>query len=449
LLEVLVGIKFSGMESSGEMRVLVVGGYGLIGLEVVRALREAGMEVTGFGRRPELGRRLMPDVRWLGGDLSRMTRADQWAAALSGIDAVVNASGALQSGAKDDLTLAQDHAIRALVAACEIGGVTRFVQISAPGAAADASTAFLRTKASADAALRMSKLDWTILKPGLVISTNSFGGTTLIRMLAAFPLVLPLVLAQARIQTVAASDVAEAVRKAVVGEVATRRDYDLVEDAPHSLADVVGLMRLWAGWKPPAMRLELPRWVGAIAAWGADLAGWLGWRSPLRSTALKVLAEDVLGDPGPWRQASGRRLSSLPETLMKLPSTAQERVFGRAQLVFPLLVLVLAGFWLATGLIGFWQTDRAQADLPSSIPPDVARNLVLGGSIVDVLVGLGLLVRRWTQPAAWASILLSLGYLAAGTWLTPDLWADPLGPFVKVLPAMALALAVAALAGER
>jgi hypothetical protein len=33
--------------------------------------------------------------------------------------------------------------------------------------------------------------------------------------------------------------------------------------------------------------------------------------------------------------------------------------------------------------------------------------------------------------------------------VTPELWADPLGPFVKVFPAMALALAVAALAEER
>jgi hypothetical protein len=44
---------------------------------------------------------------------------------------------------------------------------------------------------------------------------------------------------------------------------------------------------------------------------------------------------------------------------------------------------------------------------------------------------------------------MSLGYLAAGTWLTPELWLDPLGPFVKIFPSVALALAVAALTEER
>jgi Na+/proline symporter len=69
--------------------------------------------------------------------------------------------------------------------------------------------------------------------------------------------------------------------------------------------------------------------------------------------------------------------------------------------------------------------------------------------VADLLIGWGLLWRKWTRRAAWASIVVAAGYLAAGTWLTPELWADPLGPFVKVLPAMALALAVAALVEER
>ena len=47
------------------------------------------------------------------------------------------------------------------------------------------------------------------------------------------------------------------------------------------------------------------------------------------------------------------------------------------------------------------------------------------------------------------AIVLSLGYLAAGTVVTPELWADPLGPFVKVLPAIALAGLLAAMAEER
>lgn len=430
------------------MRVLVLGGYGLIGLEIVRALGRAGHEAVGFGRSEATGRRLAPDVAWRTGDLRRLTRAENWAGHLAGIDAVVNAAGALQDGPRDDLKAVHDTAIRALVAACEAQGVKRFVQISAPGAAVGARTAFLATKAAGDAAVRASTLEWAVLKPGLVISAGAYGGTTLVRMLAAFPVMQPIVLADARVQTVAGSDVAEAVRAVLAGEIPPRRDYELVADEVHTLAGVVASVRRCTG-RNAAKLVELPRWMGFALARGADLAGWFGWRSPLRTTALKALADGVTADAGPWRGAGGFPLKSLEQTLAALPATAQERVFGRAQLVFPVLVLTLAGFWPASGLIGLWQREAAESVLAGRMGQPMAQVLVGGGIAADLLIGVGLLFRKWVRRAAWASIIVSLGYLAAGTVVTPELWADPLGPFVKVFPAMALALAVAALAEER
>lgn len=431
------------------MRVLVLGAYGLIGLEIVRALARAGHEVVGFGRSRVQGERLIPEIRWLGGDLRRLQRPDDWLAYLSGIDAVVNAAGALQDSARDDVALVQDGAIRALIGACERSGVQRFVQISAVGADAAASTAFLRTKAAADAALRASSLTWTILKPGLVISAGAYGGTALLRMLAAIPGVQPLVLADARIQTVAGADVAAAVRAVLAGVLPARRDYELVEERVRSLADVARAVRGWSGRGHAAHTLRLPRWVGAALARLADVAGWLGWRSPLRTTALVALENGVTGSPDAWRAAGGFRLMPLEETLAALPATLQERVFGRVELVFPLMVLVLAAFWLGSGCVAIVSFDAAQAILVDRVGPESAARLVGIGIALDLAVGLGLLWRRWVRRAAIASILVACGYLAAGSWLTPELWTDPLGPFLKVLPALALALAVAALADER
>lgn len=430
------------------MRVLVLGGYGLIGLEIVRALGRAGHEVTGFGRSEAVGRRLAPDVAWRTGDLRRLLKPEDWAGHLARIDAVVNAAGALQDGPGDDLKAVHDTAIRALVTACEAGGVRHFVQISAPGAAPDARTDFLATKGGGDAVVRTSGLQWTVLKPGLVIAAGAYGGTMLLRMLAAFPVVQPIVLADAKVQTVAGTDVAEAVRAVLAGEVEARRDYDLVHEQVHTLGSVVAAVRRWAG-RPAARPLELPRWLGFTLARGADLAGWFGWRSPLRTTALKALADGVTADAGSWREAGGFELKSLEQTLLALPSTAQERTFGRAQLVFPVLVLTLAGFWLASGLIGLWQREAAEGVLAGQLGQPMAQVLVGGGIAADLLIGVGLLFRTWVRRAAWAAIVVSLGYLAAGTVVTPELWADPLGPFVKVFPTMALALAVAALVEDR
>ncbi len=432
------------------MRVLVLGGYGLIGLEIVRRLRADGFSVTGLGRTMAKGLRVAPDIRWIGADIATLTTPDAWRPHLVDIDAVVNASGALQDGARDNLGAVQDEAIRALIAACEEANVARFIQVSAPGAAANASTAFLRTKSVADEALRASALRWTIFKPGLVLSSNAYGGTALVRTLAAFPLVQPLVLGAARVKTVAAEDVADAVAFALAHDQTTaRRDFDLVEQGSHTLRGVVAAFRAWLGFAPARAHLELPRFIGFTIARGADLAGWLGWRSPLRTTALKVLAEDVDGDGSDWETVRGRALKSLDETLRSLPSTLQERLSARATLVFPVLVLTLAAFWMASGLIGFWRADDAARVLDGVVAPGVAMTLVLGGGVIDVLIGAGLLIRRCTRAAAVCAIVFSIGYLISGTLLTPHLWADPLGPLVKIFPAMALALAVAALAEER
>ena len=182
---------------------------------------------------------------------------------LRGIDAVVNASGALQTGARDRLADSQGRAITALIAACEAAGVRRFVQISAPGANPQASTAFMRTKAAADARLKASSLDWTILRPGLVIGRDAYGGTALIRALAAFPLIVPLVRPCGQIQTVAMDEVARLAAIAAAGEIGPRIDLDLVEARPHELREIVLAHRAWLGLAPPRAVAALPGRHGA------------------------------------------------------------------------------------------------------------------------------------------------------------------------------------------
>ena len=431
------------------MRILVLGAYGFIGLDVASRLARAGHEVIGLGRLAQTGQRLLPAITWIGADLATLLTPSAWTPHLEGIEAVVNAAGALQDGGRDDVKATQQQAITALIAACEAGACRCFVQISAPGAEGEADTAFMRTKGVADQRLRDSTLDWTILKPGLVIGANAYGGMALLRMLAAMPLAEVLVLGDRTLQTVALSDVADAVAMAIDGQLPQRATFDLVSPESHRLRDLVGRLRVWLGLPRPRFSIALPERAGFALAKLADLAGWFGWRSPLRTTALKVLARDISGDSQPWTVATGCRLLTLDETLAALPATRQERLFARAQLSFPLLVVTLAAFWLLSGLIGLWRYREAAALLPDWLSVPMATSLVVTGSIVDLTIGLGLLLRRWLPAAALGSVAVSLSYLLAGTLLRPELWADPLGPLVKVLPAIALALAVLAFADER
>ncbi len=433
------------------MKVLLLGAYGLIGTEVLVDLTAAGHEVVGLGRDVEAARRRFPEHVFVAADLARLTTPEAWQPILETVapDAIVNAAGALQNSARDRLARVQSAAITALVVAAAARGIKRFVQISASRAHPDADTDFMRTKGEADAALAASTLDWVILRPGLVLGHQAYGGTALLRAIAGLPVMQPLAHATRTVQTVAVADVAAAVRRVLAGEVKTRATYDLVEDAGQPLGDVVKRLRAWLGL-PPAHLVDAPEWSVSLVSRIADALGWLGWRSPFRSTAVHEIAANVTGDPKPWSDATGQPLSSLRQTLERMPSTVQERWFAQVFLLKPLVIATLALFWIATGLIALADPDAAASVLTErGIGNGLAHRLVLGGAWLDLALGALVLIRRTMPTAARGMIALTLVYLAGATILAPDLWADPLGPLIKSIPAMVLALVALALAEDR
>jgi uncharacterized protein YbjT (DUF2867 family) len=431
------------------VKVLVLGSYGLIGRVLVRALAHAGHGVTGLGRSSRSAARAHPDIPSHTADLADLTEPGRWAPYLLDVDAVVNASGALQSGARDDLPASQARAIVALVAACETAGVQRFVQISSPGAGVDADTAFLRTKGEADAALRGSTLAWTLLRPGLVIAPEAYGGTALLRALAAMPGIVALTHAPAPVQCVDVDDVARAVCRCLDDDALAGAEFDLVEEEPRSLEALVLAVRGWLGIAAPSRVLRLPAGAAALASRVADGAGRLGWRSPLRTTAVTLLARGVLGDPQPWAAATGESPRALPEILAARPATRHDRVDARLSLLLPPLLAMLSLLWLVSGLVALWQPGTAAAELAGVMPDVTALALVIAGALLDLVIGVALLIRRTARHAALASLLICALYLVAGTVLTPWLWIDPLGPLLKILPAMGLSLVLWLLLDER
>jgi uncharacterized protein YbjT (DUF2867 family) len=431
-------------------RILVLGGYGLIGLSVVRRLLGDGFEVVALGRDVEHGRRQEPQSQWVGADIATLVSPEKWQPLLAGVDAIVNASGALQSGLRDNLSSLQQASIIALIEAAEACGVKSFVQISAPGADPDASSEFLKTKGVADARLRSSSLDWVILKPGLVISPNAYGGTALLRMLASSPAILPIVHGTSRVATVDVAEVAETVALALAGGIPAGSDIEILERHPGTLTDVVLSFRSWLGLPRPVAVFSLPAAVGRIVGLGADALGLLGWRSPLRSTAIIVMSQGVVGDPERYREIIGRYPRSLDETLGRYPATVQERWFGLLYMAMPLVIATLSLFWIASGLIGLSGMEEAAEHLTSrGVEPETARLAVAAGAVIDMLLGIGVLFQPRARTALLGMVAVTAGYLIAGSLVAPGLWADPLGPYVKTVPAAVLAAVGAMLVRTR
>lgn len=427
---------------------IVLGGGGFIGSACVRALAEAGFRVTAVGRSRSKRLAGFPKVQWRTMDLANAS-ANDWSELLADADVVVNAAGALQDGAQDRLTAIHEMAISNLVDAAN-GKSMRVVQISAASVSDSAPTAFMRTKARGDAILMASPLDWVVLRPSLVIGPDAYGGTALLRAVAGLPLVEPRVLADVPVQTVALVDLAAAVTAAAKGEIKSRTLADLTEPEPRSFGETVRTMRAWLGL--PAWRRSVPIPGGLVRAlsFGADILGWFGWRSPLRSTAIRTLEVGVTANPAAWLAADGKPCRPLENTLAMMPATAQERWFARLYLLLPVLVGGLSAFWLLTGALALWQREVGVALLTTRGSSEGFANLVvIGGSVLDIALGAMILFRRWARHACLGMAALSLLYQIGGTVAATDLWADPLGPLLKILPAILLPLVTAVLLEER
>ena len=419
--------------------ILILGAYGFIGAEVTRACIANGHQVQVFGRDADQLTRLGAAQIWCR-DLRDMLAPGDWSKVLSGVEIIVNAAGVLQDGPRDDVDRVQRLAIAAMAKAADQAGVRRIVQISAVGADAKADTAFMATKGMADRVLLDGPVEVIVLRPGLVLGRSVYGGTALLRMLAAVPVLQPIAFGDARVQTVAMDDVVSAVDHAVSGRLEGGRSYDLVAEDAISLQALVTAMRDWLGFPEARWTLRIGDGFAHAVSHGADLLGQLGWRSPLRSSAMRALRNGVTGDASAWREAGLPPCRSLEQTLAATPSTLQDRVQARMSLMMPMVVGILSVFWLLSGGIGVLSFDEATRILIyRGFPDHIAWYCVGAGVVADLALGLSVLVRRWARGAMLGMVAVSLGYLLAGSLWTPDLWADPLGPFVKVLPAAMLA----------
>jgi uncharacterized protein YbjT (DUF2867 family) len=163
------------------MRVAIAGGHGKIALLLTARLTgREGDSVIGLIRNPAHA----DDLRARGGepvvcDLEQSS-PQEIATVIAGCDTVVFAAGAGPgSGPERKLTVDRDGAIKLLEAA-QAADVRGYVIVSSVGAENppdddDVFSVYLRAKAEADAAVRRSDRDWTIVRPGRLTNDPGTG----------------------------------------------------------------------------------------------------------------------------------------------------------------------------------------------------------------------------------------------------------------------------------
>lgn len=426
-------------------KILVLGASGLIGRFVTDDLRARGFQVTGLARRFSASQK---DALW---DLEvPVLSMDETALASllrdGGIEVVINCLGVLQDGAGSDTRSVHcDFVERLLQAIRASDRPIRLVHISIPGMAEDDRTAFSQTKREAERLIAASGISYAVLRPGFVIAPSAYGGSAMLRALAALPLALPAREASTPFQPVAIEDIAATIAwlaaRDVDDEPAASATWDLMQRRSITLGGVIDRFRRSFG-TVNVPHIVLPSFTLDLGAICGDIVSRLGWAPPIRSTAIAEVRRGVRGDPSAWMAATGIAPIDIDEAVGARTATVQDKWFARLFLVKPLIIAALAIFWIVSGFIALvvsW--DAAVAILTTHrVPATLARVMTAGSSLMDMTIGFLISFRRTCVAGLIAGIVVSFGYMLGAAILTPDLWIEPLGALVKTGPAIVLTL---------
>ncbi len=429
--------------TTDKRKILVLGASGLIGRFVTDDLRARGFPAIGVARKFSASQRSgpldleLPVMSMEASTLARLLRDNR-------IDVVVNCLGVLQDGPGSDTSAVHcDFVARLLQAIGDSKRWIRLVQISIPGAPESDRTAFATTKREAERLIANSGVAYTILRPGFVVALAAYGGSAMVRSLAAFPLELPEAERAAPFQPVAMEDIAATIAWLAERDCseANAVTWDLMQEQPVTLGDVIDQFREVFGTRR-WWRLVVPAFLIDLGARLGDLASRFGWMPPMRTTAIAELRRGVSGDPADWIAATGIVPRRIEHTAGKRPATIQDKWFAR---LFPIKALMIASlvlFWVVSGFIALVVSyDAAEGILRDhGFPPWLVAPVTIGTSLMDISIGVLIAFRRTAAFGLMAGIVASLGYMLGAAILTPDLWIEPLGALVKTGPAVVLML---------
>jgi uncharacterized protein YbjT (DUF2867 family) len=282
-----------GEDFSMDRVVTVFGGGGFLGRYVAQPLFRSGARIRIAQRDPRGAFFLKPlgmlgQTQFIACDIRDAARVR---AAVEGSDAVINLVGTL----KGDFDGIHVEGARNVAEAATDAGVETLIHVSAIGAEARSESAYYRTKAEGEQAVRAAFPAATIIRPSVLFGrednfVNRFAG------LARLAPVLPVIRGKTRLQPVYAADVGRAITAAAVDPLShAGKTYELGGPQVMTMRELMEFVCKSTGHDRTLA--DIPD--GAVAAF-ARLGGWLPgapitWEQWLMLQKDSVVSEDTPG----------------------------------------------------------------------------------------------------------------------------------------------------------
>ena len=276
--------------------VTVIGGSGFLGRYIAQRMARRGWRVRVACRRPNEA--LFVQTYGVVGHVlpvqCNIRDEASTRSAITGADAVVNCVGVLWQEGRNRFDAIHVEGARRAARLAAAEGVRRFVQISAIGADPESLSAYGRTKAAGEQAVREAFPGAVILRPSIMFGPEDQFFNRFASM-ARFTPVLPLVGADTRFQPVWVEDVAEAAARGATGE-ADPGLYELGGPRVATFRELMQLMLKIIRRRRAIASIPFP--LARLQARLLQLTGWFGIAPMLTVDQVRQLERDNVVSPG-------------------------------------------------------------------------------------------------------------------------------------------------------
>lgn len=411
------------------MKILILGANGFIGKNILGHLLSLGHSVTAGVHASKAAYLSIGPKDFVRIDFLGHNTIAHWENIVKPFDAVINCVGILHD--KEEI----HHKIhfdtpQKIYQACHKTN-THFIHFSALGIQENIPVPYSQSKLAFEMYLKNENGPWLILKPSLIYAQGSYGGTSFFRGLAGLPYFVPVFKGEQKFSPIFMGDLVIVLGKAISIRTA-QQTITLVGPEQKSLKEIINLYRAWMG-KGPAHFINFPDVFIKPLCWLGNCIPEL----PINQTTFAMMQNDIVDSPQNIQSVFNVIPKRMEDVLNDHPSAVQDSWHAKLYFFTPILRLLLAFFWMLSGLIGFFSS---QTNAISLLLAPLGVNLTLTHLAfnifcsIDLLLGI-LLLFAWRTKLIYT---LQIGVILLYTLLVsielPGLWLDPFGSILKNIP---------------